>query len=97
MKKFICTLIIILLFTLSFSNLAYANGTTSIPKITLVTIDHLGENEIININSSSEVEVQYQIFYTNKVDGVNWTKVNLTNFIDSWTSPTDQYNNYKIE
>ena len=97
MKKFICTLIIILLFTLSSSNLAYADGTTSIPKITLVTIDHLGENEIININSSSEVEVQYQIFYANKVDGVNWTKVSLTNFIDSWTSPTDEHNNYKID
>ena len=41
--------------------------------------------------------MQFQVFYTKKDDGVNWTKVNLTNFIESWTSPTVQYNNYKID
>ena len=97
MKKFLSTLFIILLFTLCFSNFTYAAEANSIPKIILVTIDHVGENEIININSSAQSEIQYQVFYTKKDDGVNWTKVNSLNFIESWTSPTVQYNNYKID
>jgi len=28
---------------------------------------------------------------------VNWSKINLINFADGWTSPTSQYDNYKID
>lgn len=98
MRKFICTLSIILLFTFSsFFNLTYAEETLSIPKITLVSIEHFGESEIINIDSSAKGAIQFQIFYSKKDDGDNWSKVNSPNFIDSWTSPTVQYNNYKID
>jgi hypothetical protein len=97
MKKIIVHLFILLLCSLSFSSLAYGEETKTIPKINLVTMDHIGENEILNIDSSAESEVQFQIFYTKKDDGVNWSKVDLINFMDSWTNPTAEYNNYQID
>ena len=97
MRKTIWRLIIVLLFTLSFSNLAYGEVAKTIPKIDLVSIDHLGEREVLNIDSTAESEIQYQIFYTKKDQLENWYKMNLVSFIDGWTYPTTKYNDYKID
>ena len=97
MKKLISFLLLILLFTLEFTNLAYGEEISTIPTIGLVSMDHLGEREILSINSTFDGEVQYQVFYTKKSDVDNWFKVDLIGFIDGWTSPTTQYNNYKID
>jgi len=44
--KFICNLFIVLLFTLSFSKLSYAEEGKIITKINLVSMDHFGESQI---------------------------------------------------
>ena len=97
MRKIISNLLIVCFLTLRFSNLAYGEEAKTIPKINLVTIDHSGESEIINIDSSAEGEIQFQVFYTKKDDGVNWLKMDLTNLVDGWTTPTSQFNNYQID
>jgi hypothetical protein len=97
MKKFILFLFLILLFTLELTNSVYGEDVSTIPTISLVSMDHIGEKEILSINSTFDGEVQYQVFYTKKSDVDSWVKVDLIDFIDGWTSPTRSYNNYKID
>lgn len=97
MRKTIWHLIILLLFTFGFSNLAHGEVTKPIPKIDLVSIDHLGDSEILNINSTAEGKIQFQIFYTKKNQSENWFKMNLVSFLDGWTYPTTKYIDYKID